>query len=164
MIRINQIKMPPEHTHEDIRKRAAKVLRVAPDKIKDLQIIKKSIDARKKPDIYIVYTVDVAVAEQDKVLSACHGKPGQVQAVTVKEYQFPSTGSQVLTNRPIIVGTGPAGLFCGYMLAKHGCWNGGRKRRHGLQMWNGSGRREYLTLTPMYSLGRAGQVPSRTAS
>ena len=120
MIRINQIKMPPEHTQEDIRKKAAKVLRVAPDKIKDLQIIKKSIDARKKPDIYIVYTVDVAVAEQDKVLSACHGKPGQVQAVTVKEYQFPSTGSQVLTNRPIIVGTGPAGLFCGYMLAKHG--------------------------------------------
>lgn len=48
MIRINQIKMPPEHTQEDIRKKAAKVLRVAPDKIKDLQIIKKSIDARKK--------------------------------------------------------------------------------------------------------------------
>lgn len=120
MIRINQIKVPPEHTREDIVRKAARILRIAPAGIQTLQIVKKSIDARKKPDVYFVYTVDVAVADQDKVLSSCRGKAGQVQAVTVKKYQFPACGSQPLEKRPVIVGTGPAGLFCGYMLARQG--------------------------------------------
>lgn len=120
MIRINQIKVPPEHTREDLMQRAARILRISPDRINTLQIIKKSIDARKKPEIYIVYTVDVSVKDQKKVLSACRSKAGQVQAVTVKDYQFPISESSRPQNRPIIVGTGPAGLFCGYMLAAHG--------------------------------------------
>lgn len=120
MIRINQIKVPPEHTREDIIRKTARILRIAPAGIHDLQIVKKSVDARKKPDIYIVYTVDVAVADQDRVLSACRGKAGQVQAVTIKGYQFPDLGSRPLRYRPVIIGTGPAGLFCGYMLAKYG--------------------------------------------
>ncbi len=120
MIRINQIKVPPEHTREDIIQKAARILRVAPARIQKLQIVKKSIDARKKPDVYIVYTVDVSVADQDNVLSACRGKAGQVQAVTVQAYQFPACGSEPLQRRPIIIGTGPAGLFCGYMLARQG--------------------------------------------
>lgn len=120
MIRINQIKVPPEHTREDIVRKAARILRIAPAGIQTMHIVKKSIDARKKPDVSMVYTVDIAVADQDKVLSACRGKAGQVQAVTVKKYQFPACGSQPLMKRPIIVGTGPAGLFCGYMLARQG--------------------------------------------
>ena len=120
MIRINQIKVMPKHTQEDILKKAARILRIAPDKIQEMQIVKKSIDARKKPDIYIVYTVDVKTASQDKILSACRGKAGQVQAVVKKEYQFPALGTKPLNHRPIIVGTGPAGLFCGYMLARQG--------------------------------------------
>ena len=48
MIRINQIKLPPEHTKEDILKKAAKVLRIDPGRIEALQIVRKSIDARKK--------------------------------------------------------------------------------------------------------------------
>ena len=120
MIRINQMKMPPEHKQEDLIKKAAKILCISPRQIDALQIIKKSVDARKKPDIYLVYTVDVSVTDEEKVLSSCHGKPGQIQAVAVKEYLFPPSGKKKLRNRPIIVGTGPAGLFCGYMLAKHG--------------------------------------------
>lgn len=120
MIRINQMKMPSEHKQEDLIKKAAKILRISPQQIDALQIIKKSVDARKKPDIYLVYTVDVTVADEEKVLAICHGKTGQIQAVTIKEYLFPPPGKKELRNRPIIVGTGPAGLFCGYMLAKHG--------------------------------------------
>ena len=92
MIRINQIKMPPEHTREDIIHKAARILRIPPAKLTTFQIVKKSIDARKKPDIYMVYTVDVTVDDQDKILSSCHAKMGQVQAVSVKAYQFPVSG------------------------------------------------------------------------
>lgn len=118
MIRINQIKVPLEHSEQDIVLKAAAMLRIAPSEIKSWQIVKKSIDARKKPEIRISYSLDVAVASQKKVLARCKNK--QVQAMEEKAYRFPKPGERRLHGRPVIVGTGPAGLFCGYLLAKHG--------------------------------------------
>lgn len=118
MIRVNQIKLPLAHKQEDILYRTAKIMRVAPDKILSWQIVKKSIDARKKPDITVIYSVDVCVESQDKVLARCRN--AQVQAVKVVPYEFPEAGQEVLNSRPVIIGSGPAGLFCGYLLAKHG--------------------------------------------
>lgn len=118
MIRVNQIKVPLSHGREDVLYKTAKVLRVAPEKILSWRIVKKSIDARKKPEIVVIYSVDVCVEAQDRVLRACRSK--QVQAVDEKPYAFPAQGEEALGCRPVIVGTGPAGLFCGYLLAKHG--------------------------------------------
>ena len=120
MIRINQIKLPPncQDEEETLQKRAAKLLRVEPAAIRALSIMKKSIDARKKPEIYMVYTVDVKVDEEQKVLKKCGQKNGQIQLVEEKTYEFPKI--LPAESRPVIVGTGPAGLFCGYMLAKAG--------------------------------------------
>lgn len=118
MIRVNQIKLPLSHGREDVLYKTAKVLRVAPEKILLWRIVKKSIDARKKPEIVVIYSVDVCVEAQDRVLRACRSK--QVQAVDEKPYAFPAQGEEALGCRPVIIGTGPAGLFCGYLLAKHG--------------------------------------------
>lgn len=118
MIRVNQIKLPLSHGREDVLYKTAKVLRVAPEKILSWRIVKRSIDARKKPEIVVIYSVDVCVEAQDRVLRACRSK--QVQAVDEKLYAFPVQGEEALGCRPVIVGTGPAGLFCGYLLAKHG--------------------------------------------
>lgn len=118
MIRISQIKVPLEHTQQDIVHKAASMLRITPDRILSWQIRKKSVDARKKPEIFIIYTLDVTVASQEKVLARCRNQ--QVQAVKEKPYSFPQCEDWPPDSRPVIVGTGPAGLFCGYMLAKHG--------------------------------------------
>lgn len=118
MIRVNQVKMPLSHGQKDILYKTAKILRIAPEDILSWRIVKKSIDARKKPDITVVYSVDVSVASQDKVLAGC--KNAQVQAVTDKVYSFPDEGTEALVHRPIIIGTGPAGLMCGYLLSKYG--------------------------------------------
>lgn len=118
MIRINQIRVPLEHTRQDLERKAAAVLRIMPSEILSWKIVKKSIDARKKPEIWINYSLDVSVASQRKVLARCRSK--QVQAVEEKVYRFPMSGKRKLHCRPVIVGTGPAGLFCGYLLAKHG--------------------------------------------
>lgn len=118
MIRINQVKVPLSHRQEDIIYKAAKILRIDPKKILSWQIVKKSIDARRKPEIAVVYSLDISVESQEKVLAGC--KSAQVQAVNDKAYTFPDEGTGRLTHRPVIIGTGPAGLFCGYLLAKHG--------------------------------------------
>ena len=117
MIRISQIKLPVEHDGLALLQAAARELKTSSDKIENLTIQKKSIDARKKPISY-VYTVDVKLKGEEKLLKKLHNR--NVARVEKKRYQFPEPGSEKLEHRPVIVGTGPAGLFCGLMLARAG--------------------------------------------
>lgn len=118
MIRINQIKMRPGHTGEELEKKIRKLLKLSDKDLFHWQIVKSSIDARKKPEIFISYTVDVSGLKEQAVVKRC--KDRQISIVEPVKYQFPTSGAKELRHRPVIVGTGPAGLFCGYMLALHG--------------------------------------------
>ena len=117
MIRVSQLKLPVAHSLEDLKIQAAKELKVPPGRIKNLTVSRKSIDARKKPVVY-VYTVDVELAEEKKLAGRLHGR--NISLVRPKAYQFPGPEAPQEVMRPVIVGTGPAGLFCGLMLAKAG--------------------------------------------
>lgn len=118
MIRISQLKLPAEHGPEALRKKAAKLLRVAPEAIKELRIVRQSLDARKKPELYYSYTLDVKIDREETVVHKA--KSPHVTIARNLAYQFPGGGTSPLTARPVIIGTGPAGLFCGLMLARHG--------------------------------------------
>ncbi len=106
MIRIDNIKVAigEELTKKHIAKRA----KVAESDISDYKVIKKAIDARKKADVHYVYTV---VATTKKKING-------FSEYIEKKYTFPTC--KALKNRPVIVGTGPCGLFAGLMLAKAG--------------------------------------------
>ena len=119
MIRINQLKIKTDHTKADLKKKAAGLLRVPVQEIKEIKIIRQSIDARKKPDIFYSYTADVTVAEEEKILRRAKGNP-QISKAEIISYRFPDPGKKTMYHRPVIVGMGPAGLFCGYYLALHG--------------------------------------------
>ena len=115
MLRINQLKMPISHTDEELMRKIQQILRCK--EIQEFRIVRRSIDARKKPELYFNYMVDVSVPNQKEVLKRCHSN--QVVLMEEKEYRFPVIGYQGEI-RPVIIGTGPAGLFCGYMLAEAG--------------------------------------------
>lgn len=118
MLRINQLKLQYNHTEKELYQAAAKTLKIDVSEIKDLSIQKKSLDARKKPDIFAVYAVDVDLSHEDRILKRCKNK--NVTPVVRKIYCFPESGNENLRHRPIIAGSGPAGLFCAYELALHG--------------------------------------------
>ncbi len=119
MIRLSQVKVPLQHRDDDIRKKCAKLLRIAPADIEAMRIVKKSIDARKKQEISYVYTVDVKVKQNETKVIA-HTK-GQSATIAVDHpYRFPEKGSEPLAKRPVVIGLGPAGLFAAYALARHG--------------------------------------------
>lgn len=123
MIRISQMKMPLGHTKEELIDKAAHILHVGRQEILSFQMIKKSIDARKKPEIYFVYTIDLEIKNEEQILlRAAHHKNGKVQIQKAKEsvYRFPLSGTERLLFSPVIIGTGPAGLFCGYFLSLYG--------------------------------------------
>ena len=122
MIRISQIKLPIKHDEKEMTQAIAKALKLASKKIKSYQIIKKSIDARKDIVKYI-YTVDVVVSMEGKETeSSIINRTHNVNITTSEkaQYSFVPTGEQKLCHRPVIVGTGPAGLFVAWLLAKHG--------------------------------------------
>ncbi len=121
MIRIQQVKCRPGHTQEQLLQKAAKVLRVREAQITELHIVKQSIDARKKPEIWFSYVVDVRLEQtlsESKIIQKCKSKDVTIAAAV--QYRFPQSGEIPLEHPPVIVGMGPAGLFCGYLLAKAG--------------------------------------------
>ncbi|MEF9945117.1 MAG: NAD(P)-binding protein [Lachnospiraceae bacterium] len=118
MIRINQMKVPFQPGEIDLLPMILKTLKITEDQVLFYRIQKLSYDARKKPDIYAVYAVDVKIQHEERVLKKCKSK--NIFATSKKKYHFPQRGEQVLSERPIIIGSGPAGLFCAYELALHG--------------------------------------------
>ena len=119
MIRINQMKLNIEHTSDDFERKILKTLCIKKEELQGFQIRKQSIDARKKPVLYYVYSVDVQVRDETKVKKTVKNSQIEFQ-VKPDRYHFEVKGTKELTHRPVIIGTGPAGLFCGYILAAHG--------------------------------------------
>lgn len=117
MLRIQQLKVPLAHDHNEIEKRILKQLHIEKKQLIRYEIRKQSIDARKKKDIFYSYTVDVEVKNEKEILKKVRHNVTKAPEIT---YQFQITGEKALQKPPIIIGAGPAGLFCAYMLALHG--------------------------------------------
>ena len=118
MIRIREISLPPEHLTEQLAYEAARLLKIPGSKVRQLKLIRRSIDARKKPDVRIVYTVDVKVeGNEEKILKKSGCKRASIAPKLV--YKPPRTAAEP-KHRPVVIGFGPAGMFAGLVLALAG--------------------------------------------
>lgn len=117
MLRISQLKLPVTHTREQLEKKLLKTLKISRSELKQYRIRKRSLDARKKPELEYVYSVDLEVRNEERVLRQLRGK---VQKVSERPYRVPEHGTEKLSDRPVIIGSGPAGLFCAYLLVLEG--------------------------------------------
>ena len=118
MIRIRDIALPPEHNAHQLQFEAAQLLRLFNSKIRSLKIVRRSVDARKKPDVKIIYTIDVTVdGNEKKVLRASGCKRASIAPVSF--YRAPKN-IPAPEKRPVVVGFGPAGMFAALILAMAG--------------------------------------------
>ncbi len=122
MIRISQIKLDIHHTETDLIHKICKILGVREDSLLSYTRKKQSLDARKKPQLYYVYTVDVKVKNENIIKKRMKKNKDSniVFQPKEKKYSIKVCGSRPLPHRPVVIGTGPAGLFCGYELARLG--------------------------------------------
>lgn len=116
MLRIEQLKLPVQHTEAELHEKILKALHIRPEELIRYEIIKQSLDAR-RGELKYVYMIDAEVKREPAVLKKC---PKHVTKAVRTRYQFPKPGGEKLKHRPVIVGTGPAGLFCGLALARAG--------------------------------------------
>lgn len=118
MIKINQLKLSIEHSKESLEDKIAKTLKIPKEQILHYDIAKRSIDARKKNEILYIYSIEVEVANEKKIVDRCKNQNVVLTKKTV--YQTIKDGTQSMKHRPVVVGTGPAGIFCALKLAEDG--------------------------------------------
>ena len=118
MIRIQNLFLPPGGTPEQLCTEAARTLGVRTDRLLRCVPVRQSIDARRKTDVHWVMTVDVSLEDEEKVLRRVKS-PNVKSSPERKPYVFPAV-SRDSVHPPVIVGTGPAGLFAGLCLARAG--------------------------------------------
>ena len=116
MLRLPNISLPLDYTEATMKATVAAKLRVPPASVQSVTLVKRSVDARDKGDVHFVATLDVAVANEAALLKKA--RPGTINRAPVKEpLKLPQ---QRFTQRPVVVGAGPAGLFAALMLARAG--------------------------------------------
>lgn len=121
-LELKNIKLPVENRDnvqelEQLKYEVAKKLKISSKEIQTIKIIKKSVDARKKEDIMFVYSVVVSLQQE---ISGMFINGKDVFDYNPERYAETVSGSEKIENRPIIIGSGPAGLFCGLLLAERG--------------------------------------------
>ncbi len=119
-------RIAPEQSGADLTRAIRNLLHLKEGEAFSYEVLRRSIDARKKPELYWVYTVQVQLQHPGAEKRILRGRYKNVEAYEPVRYRHsapaPGSGkdSADSENRPVIVGTGPAGLFCGLLLARNG--------------------------------------------
>ncbi|EPS8829030.1 NAD(P)/FAD-dependent oxidoreductase [Vibrio parahaemolyticus] len=120
MIRINEIKLPLDHEEGALLDAITKKLGIPAEKVISFNVFRRGYDARKKTNIHLIYTLDIIVEGDQTALLAKFANDPHVRQTPDMEYKFVAKAPENLTERPIVIGFGPCGLFAGLVLAQMG--------------------------------------------
>ncbi|EJL3947810.1 NAD(P)/FAD-dependent oxidoreductase [Vibrio parahaemolyticus] len=120
MIRINEIKLPLDHEEGALLDAITKKLGIPAEKVISFNVFRRGYDARKKTNIHLIYTLDIIVEGDETALLAKFANDSHVRQTPDMEYKFVAKAPENLTERPIVIGFGPCGLFAGLVLAQMG--------------------------------------------
>jgi len=118
MLRLTEVKLPLDHPEAAIRAAILKRLGVAADDLSGFSIFRRAIDAR-KPAIAFIYTLDVELRNEAALLERLNGDRHVTRAPDTS-YRFVAQAPAKAAARPVVIGTGPCGLFAGLLLAQMG--------------------------------------------
>ncbi|MCD8133511.1 MAG: NAD(P)-binding protein [Clostridiales bacterium] len=116
IIRVSQIAVPLRHDMEQVFQKACRTSGIRDRDVCRYRIAKQSVDARHKEDLKYIYSIDLTIGDH----TSFKRKDGRVQEITPVAYH-PKTGGNLPMTAPVaVIGSGPAGLFCAYLLAMYG--------------------------------------------
>ena len=122
-IKLSNLRLPVDAPEAALPAEMAGALSLKPDEIRRWRILRKSLDLRDKRDIAFVYSTELVVDDEAARLSRARQAARRgIQAELFAEppFEMPPAGTAPLRERPLVVGSGPAGLFAAYFLAERG--------------------------------------------
>ncbi len=120
MLRLNELKLPLDHTAPDLEAAICARLDIEPADLIRFSVAKRGNDARRKSAIKLVYALDVTVADEAAVL-ARHSGDSQLRPAPDTSYRFPVMAPPGWAGpRPVVIGAGPCGLLAALILAQMG--------------------------------------------
>ena len=123
MLRLNEVKLPLNHTEDELPAAILARLGIAADALLGYTVFKRSYDARKKTAIVLIYSLDVDVKDEAELLKRLHHDTHLMPSPDTS-YKFVAHGEQLAGHdqnpRPVVIGTGPCGLFAALILAQMG--------------------------------------------
>ena len=158
MLRINNIKMPINHNDDDLKKAVENMLDINKKEFKSFEITGQAIDARNKNNIIYVYSVDIALINEDKYKDLHNVRKMEKSEYIVEKVELKNR------KRPVIVGSGPSGLFAALILAEAGLKPIIIEQRKDKKMFIIFLKTENSINTPMFSLERVEREPFQTVS
>ena len=111
MLRLSNVRISEDLSHEEVIRKALRKYRIRPEDVLSWRLVRKSIDARDKSDVHYRYTADVEVRDESRYPRISRAPSDELPAIAC---------NRVSPYRPIIVGSGPAGLFCALTLVENG--------------------------------------------
>ena len=117
MLRLSEIKLPLDHPADAVQAAILARLNIPADQLLHFDIVRRAYDARKLSAISLVYTLDAAVTDESAWLT---GNIPHITQAPDRNYHFVAQAPPSMTQRPIVIGTGPCGLFAGLVLAQMG--------------------------------------------
>jgi uncharacterized FAD-dependent dehydrogenase len=118
-LKVNHLRLPVEEPESALKAVLARRLGVNREELVTWRILRKSLDARSRSHLEFVYSAVVELSDEPARLAALK-KNGEIESFEPKQFDDPPPGAQPLSERPVIVGSGPAGLLAGYYLAAKG--------------------------------------------
>ncbi len=119
MLRLTDVKLPLDHTDEDLQAAVLQKLKISQKELIGFSVFRRSYDARKRDAISLVYTLDVETPRQKQLLKQFK-QNNRVGLPPDTSYRYVTQAPATQTQRPIIVGVGPCGMFAGLLLAQMG--------------------------------------------
>ncbi|MEW6984471.1 NAD(P)/FAD-dependent oxidoreductase [Colwelliaceae bacterium 6471] len=119
MLRLTDIKLDLNHQPEELEQAIIDKLNISKEQLLTTTVFKRGYDARKKNKITLMYTLDVDTSLNDALLDTFSNDP-HVKASPDVSYHFVAQAPENLSQRPVVIGMGPCGLFVGLLLAQMG--------------------------------------------
>jgi uncharacterized FAD-dependent dehydrogenase len=119
MLRLTEVKLPLDHPETAPRDAVLRRLGLSETDLLGYSVFRRGYDARKKADIHFVYTLDVEVRDEARVLKRLRDDK-HVSITPDMAYRFVAQAPANLEERPLVIGMGPCGLFAGLILAQSG--------------------------------------------
>jgi len=119
MLRLTEVKLPLDHSEREIRVAILKRLKIAADDLAGYSIYRRGVDARNPSAIVFSYTLDIEIRNETE-LAARLQHDSRVSPAPAMRYRFVARAPAGLVFRPVVIGTGPCGIFAGLLLAQMG--------------------------------------------